>query len=92
MAESEQITYHATTSQTEIQNRSQILVSGTRSARFESEKKPLSPLFLTSPFANFARGKWSNNDSKNCSEVRKSSESGFFSLSKRALLVPETQI
>ena len=48
MAESEQITYHVTTSQTEIQNRSQIFVSGTRSARFESEKRPLSLLFLTS--------------------------------------------
>ena len=59
MAESEQITYHATTSQTEIQNRSQIFVSGTGS---------------------------------DFSEVRKSSESGFFSLSKRALLVPETKI
>ena len=48
MAEKEQITYHVTTSQTSYQNRSQILVSGTRSARFESEKKPLSLLFLTS--------------------------------------------
>merc|ERR1712012_211642 len=24
----------------------------------------------TSPFANFANGKWSNHDSKNCSEIR----------------------
>ena len=58
MAESEQITYHVTTSQTWFQNRSQIFVSGTRCA---------------------------------FSEERKSSESGFFSLSKRALLVPETK-
>ena len=48
MAESERISYHVTTSQTEFQNRSQIFVSGTRSARFESEKKPLLLLFLTS--------------------------------------------
>ena len=48
MAESEQITYHVTTSQTWFLNRSQIFVSDTRSAHFESEKKPLSQLFLTS--------------------------------------------
>ena len=48
MAKSEQITYHVTTSQTWFQNRSQIFLSGTRSAHFESEKKPLSLLFLTS--------------------------------------------
>ena len=59
MAESERISYHVTTSQTEIQNRSQIFVSGTGS---------------------------------DFSEVKKSSESGFFLLSKRALLVPETKI
>ena len=59
MAESEQISYHVTMSQTWFQNRYRIFVSRTRSA---------------------------------FSEVRKSSESGFFSLSKRALLVPETKI
>ena len=59
MAKSEQITYHVTTSQTWIQNRSQIFISGT---------------------------------GRDFSEVRKSSKSGFFSLSKRALLVPETKI
>ena len=37
-----------TTSQSWFQNRSQIFVSGTRSARFEIEKRPLSLLFLTS--------------------------------------------
>ena len=47
MAESERIFYHVTTSQTLCQNRSQIFVLGTGSDRFESEKKPLSLLFLT---------------------------------------------
>ena len=48
MAESERISYHVTTSQTLCQNRSQIFVLSTGSDRFESEKKPLSLLFLTS--------------------------------------------
>ena len=48
MAESEQITYHFTTSQSLYRNRSQILVSGTRSARFESEKKKsLRPVLIS---------------------------------------------
>ena len=48
MVESEQIAYHDNKSQTWLQYRSQIFVSSTRSARFESEKKSRSLLFLTS--------------------------------------------
>ena len=48
MAESAQISYHVATSHSWFKNRSHIFVSGTRSARFESEKRPLSLLFLTS--------------------------------------------
>ena len=48
MAESEQIAYNDNKSQTWFQYRSQIFVSSTRSARFESEKKSRSLLFLTS--------------------------------------------
>ena len=35
---------------------------------FSSLQKGL--ILCTSRFANFARGKWSNHDSKNCSEIR----------------------
>ena len=105
MAESEQITYHVTTSRTEFQNRSQIFVLGTRNAFSEVSQKRKdittkcikqklliavtwsqfwlwklkSSIFVclfvylfdcTSRFANFVRGKWSNHDSKNYSEIR----------------------
>ena len=68
MAESEQITYHATTSQTEIQNRSQIFVSAPEVPVLRVRKGHFH-CFSSLQKKHFRCPKWKS-DSKNCSEIR----------------------